>query len=225
MLPQMVSLMKDVVQGTIETPGNYMSYLGVGDNVALAKLAIVTPRSLLVSVRWDKSSGDYLDLDLGCMMLGSDASLVDFASFLQKQSRDGCVQHGGDNCEEANIVDKEVMRVDLSGLPTEVHFLAFCLSSFTGKSLMEMKSCDVTLVDTFEQRALVVSDCVASVAKEQTAVLICLLFRTKTGWYFQNASCYSEGLLLRDNLECLQEYIHSNPSIMRAMTKHRRDSI
>lgn len=224
LVPRMKKIMEDIIPGISSQPGDCMVYLGKGENIAISKLSNDLVSSVTIGVRWDKSPGDFVDLDLGCMMLGVDTSLFDFVSFFQKGSKDGSVHHGGDNADEVRVVDKEKIHVDLAAIPTEVQFLAFYLSSFTGKPLMEMQSCDVSLVDAY-QRELVVCDCDITDIREHTAVLLCLLIKTTTGWYFQNASSFSDGLLLRDNLEHLQGYVISNPSILRAMTRHRRDSV
>jgi tellurium resistance protein TerZ len=221
----MKSLMHDLLPGLHADPRECMVFLGRDENIAISKLAPAPVAAVSVGVRWDKTSGEFVDLDLGCMMLGVDASLVDYASFVQKSSRDGAVTHAGDNADLPGVVDKETMHVDLSALSDDVHFLAFYLSSFTGRPLKDMNSCDVTLLDSSSSRPLVMCDCDSTGDRQHTAVLLCLLVRTKTGWYFQNASSYSEGLLLRDNLEHLQGYVISNAAILRAMTRHRRDSI
>lgn len=225
LIPKMKGLMNDIIPGLKSHPKDYMVYLGRDENIAISKLSPSALASVSIGVKWDKGCGEFVDLDLGCMMLGVDTSLVDYASFIQKTSKDGSVQHGGDNADLPGVVDKEAIHVNLSLLSDDVQFLAFYLSSFTGKPMEGMKSCDVTFLETYTQRPLAVCDCDGGGEKQVTAILLCLLIKTKTGWYFQNASSKADGLLLRDNLEHLQGYVISNDAILRALTKHRRDSI
>ena len=217
--------MVDIIPSINYNSKDCMTYLNRDENVLISKLTDSPISNVSLGVRWDRSHNQFADLDLGCLMLGVDTSLLDYVSFFQKTSKDGSIKHGGDNSDAAGIVDKEYLFINLSIVPEEVHFIAFYLSSFTGKSLSDMESCDVNLFNSESGIPLALCDCQGIESSGKTAVLLCLLIRTKTGWYFHNASSYAEGLLLRDNLEHLQGYVISNSAILRAMTRHRRDSI
>lgn len=225
LVPSMKLLMADIVPDIKAEKGNFVVFLSRDENVALSKLSASPISGVALGVQWDKTSGDFMDLDLGCMMLGIDGALLDYVSFIQKRSHNGSVLHGGDNASQLGVVDAEAMFVNLAAIPDEVSFLSFYLSSFNGHPLIEMRSCSVGLYDSLTYRPIVLFDCSGAGGRQHTAVMLCLLIRTKTGWYFQNASSFSGGLLLRDNLDHLQEYVVNNAAIRRAMTKHRRDSL
>ena len=77
--------------------------------------------------------GDSVDLDASCLLFDDQGNLVDVAWFRQLRSRDGSVQHTGDNRTGEGEGDDEQIRVDLTAVPGNVKSLVFTVNNYTGQ--------------------------------------------------------------------------------------------
>jgi tellurium resistance protein TerD len=92
---------------------------------------------ITMGLGWDarKSSGADFDLDACVFMLGANGKVrsdADFIFFNQPASSCGSVRHGGDNRTGAGEGDDESVHVDLSGIPTSVERVIFCVTIYDG---------------------------------------------------------------------------------------------
>ena len=70
---------------------------------------------------------------VGAAVRRAPAQLVDQVWFQQLTSRDGSVQHTGDNLTGEGEGDDESIRVDLGSVPAAVQTIVFTVNSFTGQ--------------------------------------------------------------------------------------------
>jgi tellurium resistance protein TerZ len=88
-----------------------------------------------------------IDLDASCLMFGTDGKPVDTIYFGQLMSKDGAVQHMGDNLTGAGDGDDEVISVDLTKVPAQVAHLVFTVSSFRGQTFDKVANAFCRLLD------------------------------------------------------------------------------
>ena len=79
--------------------------------------------------------------------------------------------------------------------------------SFTGNQLADVDSVSAQLYVTDSKRQLVLIDCNDDTVKQHKAILLCVLYRIGSSWHYRNVSAFSDGTVLHDNLEHLQNYI------------------
>lgn len=79
-----------------------------------------------------------IDLDVSCLMFDGSGNLLDTVWFVQLRSRDGSIQHSGDNLTGAGDGDDEVIRVDLAAIPAAVEHLIFTVNSFRGQQFTQV---------------------------------------------------------------------------------------
>jgi tellurium resistance protein TerZ len=88
-----------------------------------------------------------IDLDASCLLMGPRGELVDQVWFQQLRSRDGSVQHTGDNLTGAGEGDDESIIVELPRVPSTVQTLVFTVNSFTGQDFSQIENAFCRLVD------------------------------------------------------------------------------
>ncbi|MBB6098652.1 tellurium resistance protein TerZ [Deinobacterium chartae] len=129
-----------------------------GQKISLEKEAGGQLTRVVMGLGWDaKKKGGFLgmfgggaqeiDLDASCVMFDASGQIVDTVWFRQLQSRDGSIQHTGDNRTGAGDGDDEQIIVDLSRVPQSVTALVFVVNSFTGQNFSQVENAYCRLVD------------------------------------------------------------------------------
>ncbi|MBM5459026.1 TerD family protein [Pseudomonas sp. P66] len=103
-----------------------------GSNVSLSKEAPGLTE-VIVGLGWDprKTDGTEFDLDASIFITGEDGKVLDDASFIfynNKTSKDGSVEHLGDNRSGQGEGDDEQVNVKLSNLAAAVKKLVFSVT-------------------------------------------------------------------------------------------------
>lgn len=131
-----------------------------GQSVSLVKQGGGTLTRVRMGLGWDAmkkkgmfggSKSQSIDLDASAMLFDSSGQLVDQIWFQQLRSKDGSVQHTGDNLTGAGEGDDESIIVDLSSVPAAVHTLVFVVNSFTGQNFSQIENAYCRLVDETNQ--------------------------------------------------------------------------
>jgi tellurium resistance protein TerZ len=91
--------------------------------------------------------GGEIDLDASVVLVDANKRVLDTVWFRQLKSRDGSVVHSGDNLTGDGDGDDEVIRVDLSRLPSEVAHLVVTVNSFRGQTFNEVDNAVCRMVD------------------------------------------------------------------------------
>lgn len=127
-----------------------------GQSVSLVKQGGGTLTRVRMGLGWDamKKKGMFggmktqsIDLDASALLFDGSGQLVDQVWFQQLGSRDGSVQHTGDNRTGAGEGDDESIVVDLSSVPASVRTLVFVVNSFTGQNFTQIENAYCRLVD------------------------------------------------------------------------------
>jgi len=131
--------------------------LAKGQKISLEKEAGGRLTKVVMGLGWDpiKTKGFLgfggkqlsVDLDASCVMFDEGGNIVDTVWFRQLQSKDGSVQHTGDNRTGAGEGDDEQIIVDLSRIPPQVKTLMFVVNSFTGQNFSQIENASCRIVD------------------------------------------------------------------------------
>jgi tellurium resistance protein TerZ len=129
--------------------------LSKGQKVSLAKRGGGALTRVRMGLGWDavKKRGLFgmksqsIDLDASALLFDAGNNLVDAVWFQQLRSRDGSVQHTGDNLTGAGEGDDESVVVDLTRLPPAITQIVFTVNSFTGQDFSQIENAFCRLVD------------------------------------------------------------------------------
>jgi tellurium resistance protein TerZ len=88
-----------------------------------------------------------IDLDASALLFDGAGNLVDAVWFQQLRSKDGSVQHTGDNLTGEGEGDDESVIVDLTRVPAGVTQIVFTVNSFTGQDFSQIENAFCRLVD------------------------------------------------------------------------------
>ncbi|UGQ58512.1 TerD family protein [Rhodococcus pyridinivorans] len=125
-----------------------------GQKVTLRKDGGVALTFVRMGLGWDpvekrglfgNRSAD-IDLDASAVMF-ADNQIADVVYYGQLQSKDGSVQHQGDNLTGAGEGDDEVMLVDLTRIPAHVTTVMFIVTSYKGHTFEQVQNAFCRLVD------------------------------------------------------------------------------
>lgn len=126
-----------------------------GQRVSLAKRGGGTLSVVRMGLGWDAvrkrglfgSKSQSIDLDASALLFDASGALVDAVWFRQLRSKDGSVQHTGDNLTGAGEGDDESVIVDLTRLPPAISQIVFTVNSFTGQDFSQIENAFCRLVD------------------------------------------------------------------------------
>ncbi len=131
--------------------------LAKGQKISLDKEAGGGLTRIVMGLGWDvaqkkgfmaKLAGPAsVDLDASCVMFDENKNQIDAIWFQQLRSKDGSIQHTGDNLTGAGEGDDEQINVDLSKVPTNVKSLVFVVNSFTGQNFSQIENAFCRIVN------------------------------------------------------------------------------
>jgi tellurium resistance protein TerZ len=160
-----------------------------GQKVSLAKPGGGTLTRVRMGLGWDavvkkglfgKGKAQSIDLDASCLLFDASGNLADSVWFRQLRSKDGSVQHTGDNLTGAGEGDDEVINVDLQGVPANVTQLVFTVNSFTGQDFSQIENAFCRLVDEATGQEIARYD--LSGAGQHNAQIMAKVSRDGQGW-------------------------------------------
>ncbi|MCA0146912.1 TerD family protein [Blastococcus sp. LR1] len=131
--------------------------LSKGQTVSLEKRGGGTLTRVRMGLGWDaiKKKGMFgklkdqsVDLDASALLFDAGGRLVDQVWFQQLRSKDGSVQHTGDNRTGAGDGDDESIVVDLQAVPASITQIVFVVNSFTGENFSQIENAFCRLVDS-----------------------------------------------------------------------------
>lgn len=160
-----------------------------GQKISLDKPGGGTLAQVRMGLGWDAvkkrgmfggSKSQSIDLDASCLLFDAAGQLVDQVWFQQLRSKDGSVQHTGDNLTGAGAGDDESIRVDLSRVPAQVGALVFTVNSFTGQDFSQIENAFCRLVDESTETELARYE--LSGSGTHTAQVMAKVYRHGGGW-------------------------------------------
>lgn len=135
-----------------------------GQKISLVKEAGGTLTNIIMGLGWDpvKKTGflgfgggsKSIDLDASCLLFDENKVLVDSVWFRQLRSRDGSIQHTGDNLTGAGEGDDEQIIVNLNSVPANIKSLVFTVNSFTGQDFSQVANAFCRIVNKSNNKEL-----------------------------------------------------------------------
>ena len=184
-----------------------------GQTVSLRKEG-GTLRHVRMGLGWDAAAkkglfggrrAQSIDLDASALLFDASGRLVDQVWFRQLRSKDGSVQHTGDNVTGAGEGDDEVIRVDLTAVPPAVRTLVFTVNSFTGQDFSQIENAFCRLVD--ESTGAEIARYDLSGSGSHTAQLMAKLVRDGGGWSMTAIGATASGRTFIDLLPAISAYL------------------
>jgi tellurium resistance protein TerZ len=162
-----------------------MVSLSKGQTISLAKSDGSKLQRIHMGLGWDAAKGLFgrtksIDLDASCMIFDGTSKLIDQVWFNQLTSKDGSVQHTGDNRTGKGDGDDESITVDLDRLASEATTLVFVVNSFTGQDFSKIENATCRLVDLDTNQELARYD--LSGSGSHTAQIMAKVSRASGGW-------------------------------------------
>lgn len=161
-----------------------------GQKINLQKSDGSSLQQVMLGVGWDvaKSKGffgfgggsDSIDLDASCILFDENKQVLDVVYFGQLRSKDGSIQHSGDNLTGEGDGDDEQIRVNLAQLPAQVKSLVFTVSSFRGQTFEKVENAFCRLVDQGSNQE--VAKYSLSSQGGHTALIIAKIYRHNGEW-------------------------------------------
>lgn len=152
-----------------------------GQRISLEKEAGKAVTRVVMGLGWD-TGREQIDLDASCALLGEDKSVLESIYFSNKRSKNGSVQHSGDNLTGAGDGDDEQIKVDLSAVDAAVKHIVFAVTSYRGQKFTSVKNAFVRIVDEATGKEL----CRYSLSDQfpNTGVIMARLYRHNGEWKF-----------------------------------------
>ena len=158
-----------------------MTQLSAGESFAISATRI------RMGIGWDKDTGagvartgrPEVDLDATALQFAG-GKLFDLAFYNNLLTRDGSVEHLGDNTTGSGEGDDEAVRVDLARVHGPVDTVVFLVSSYQGHSLEWVANAYCRLVDDETDEELARFTLTFSV--KDTGAVLATLRRTPEGW-------------------------------------------
>jgi tellurium resistance protein TerZ len=168
--------------------------LSKNQSISLEKTAGASISSVSLGLGWDPaSSGGFLskmlggnaqiDLDASCIVLDSSLRPVDLVWFRQLTSKDGAIEHTGDNLTGEGEGDDETIHVDLKRLPHTVQYLIFTVNSFRGQTFDQVENAYCRIVNGSKNHELARFNLAEKGG--HTGVVMASLSRAAGGWEFK----------------------------------------
>ncbi len=158
-----------------------MTQLSAGDSFE------TTVARVRMGIGWDKDAGagvartgrPEVDLDATALQFAG-RQLFDLAFYNNLKTRDGSVEHLGDNQTGSGEGDDETIRVDLARVHGPVDKILFLVSSYQGHSLEWVANAYCRLVDDETDEEL--ARFTLTFGIKDTGCVLAMLRRTPSGW-------------------------------------------
>ena len=187
--------------------------LSKGQSVSLVKSGGGGLTQVRMGLGWDAvkkrglfgSRSQSIDLDASALLFDGAGQLVDQVWFQQLTSRDGAVQHTGDNLTGEGEGDDESIRVHLDGVSQAVRSIVFTVNSFTGQDFSQIENAFCRLIDETTESEVARYD--LSGSGRHTAQVMAKLSRDGTGWTMTAIGATASGRTFHDLLPTISGYL------------------
>lgn len=178
--------------------------LSKGQGVSLAKADGGALSHVRLGLGWDartvvkrgmfasKSVVADIDLDASAILLDASGRVLDTVWYAHLHSRDGSVNHTGDNLTGKGDGDDESILVDLARVPSDVKHIVFTVNSFSGDGFSDVENAYVRVLDTDAGDAEL-ARVELSESGSHTAIIMARLSRENSGWSFTSIGEVTSG--------------------------------
>jgi tellurium resistance protein TerZ len=187
--------------------------LSKGQTVSLVKSGGGGLTRVRMGLGWDAvkkrglfgSRSQSIDLDASALLFDAGGTLVDQVWFQQLTSRDGAVQHTGDNRTGQGEGDDESIRVYLDGISPAVQQIVFTVNSFTGQDFSQIENAFCRLIDESTETEVARYDLTGS--GRHTAQVMSKVSRGDGGWTMTAIGAIASGRTFHDLLPTIAGYL------------------
>lgn len=161
-----------------------------GQKISLDKEAGGALTKIVMGLGWDpiKKKGMFgfgggqveVDLDASCVMFNEQSQVIDTVWFRQLKSKDGSINHTGDNRSGAGDGDDEQIQVELARVPASIKSLVFVVNSFTGQNFSQIDNATCRIING--QNNQEVARYNLSCQGTHTAQIMAKVYRHNTEW-------------------------------------------
>ncbi|HEY7008919.1 MAG TPA: TerD family protein [Jatrophihabitantaceae bacterium] len=187
--------------------------LSKGQTVSLVKTGGGALTRVRMGLGWDAvkkrglfgSRSQSIDLDASALLFDTSGQLVDQVWFQQLTSRDGAIQHTGDNRTGQGEGDDESIRVYLDGVSPEVQTIVFTVNSFTGQDFSQIENAFCRLIDETNESEVARYDLTGS--GRHTAQIMSKVSRDGGGWTMTAIGEVASGRTFHDLLPAIAGHL------------------
>ena len=163
-----------------------------GGNLSLTKTDPSLTK-IMVGLGWDPraTDGTEFDLDASAFLLAANGKVrgdADFIFYNQLTSRDGSIQHTGDNRTGVGEGDDEAIKVDLSQVPADIDKVAFVVTIHEAEARKQnfgqVGNSFIRVVNEVSGAEVVRYE-LAEDASTETAMVFAELYRSDGEWKFR----------------------------------------
>lgn len=186
--------------------------LAKGQKISLEKEAGVALTRITMGLGWDvaKKKGflgfgggaGEVDLDASCVLFDEAQNQLDAVWFQQLRSKDGSIQHTGDNLTGAGEGDDEQIIVDLSRVPSNVKSLVFVVNSFTGQNFSQIENAFCRVLNASNNQEIARYNLSAQGA--HTAQVMAKVYRHEGSWKMHAIGEIASGRTFQDLLPAMK---------------------
>ena len=146
-----------------------------------------------------------VDLDASCLLFDASNVLRDQVWFSQLRSKDGALQHLGDNLTGRGDGDDESIVVDLSAVSLEITQLVFVVNSYSGQSFSAIENAFCRLIDSSNEQEVARYDLSGSGA--HTAQIMAKVSRSGSGWTMTALGVKTNGRTIKDMIPAVTQVL------------------
>lgn len=143
-----------------------------------------------------------IDLDASCVLFDEAKNSLDAVWFQQLRSKDGSIQHTGDNLTGAGDGDDEQIIVDLSRVPANVKALVFVVNSFTGQNFSQVENAFCRVLNASNNQEIARYNLSAQGA--HTAQIMAKVYRHNGEWKMHAIGEVSSGRTFNDLMPAMK---------------------
>ncbi|MGI4896735.1 MAG: TerD family protein [Janthinobacterium lividum] len=189
--------------------------LAKGQKLSLEKSGGGALIRVVMGLGWDAVSKGFLgrkksvdvDLDASCLLFDARGQLVDQVWFQQLRSKDGSVQHTGDNRTGEGDGDDETIVVDLSAVPAGITTLVFTVNSFTGQDFSQVENAFCRLLDAAGPQQSEIARYDLTGSGRHNAQVMAKLARDGAGWAMTAIGATTSGRTVKDLVPAVTPYL------------------
>jgi tellurium resistance protein TerZ len=221
LIPELKGYTRDLVPKIVINPSERVAIMRKGGTIRIADYLLdrQPPEWLTFGLAWNVTYGVNIDLDAAAILLDEQLQPVDTVWFGQRSSREGSVQHGGDEREGDAICDDEKINLSLSNIPAQVAYIGLVINSYSGQELDDVALASCHLFDpktNVDVARYTLTNCNA--LNHHTALVMGCLYRSSTSgttstcdWCLRIISEPAQGRTVHDNVDELQRFLRSHP--------------
>jgi tellurium resistance protein TerZ len=186
-----------------------------GQRISLKKEGETGLSRIIMGLGWDavKSKGFFglgggqksIDLDASCVLFDEAGQIADVVWFRQLRSRDGSIQHTGDNLTGAGEGDDEQIIVDLDRVPAHIKSLIFTVNSFTGQNFSEVENAFCRVVNAANNEELARYN--LSTRGNHTAMIMLKVYRRNGEWKAHAIGDNASGRTFQDLMPAMRPHL------------------